>query len=910
MIYSIIGLLFFVVVLLLNIKLKFLNEVNKILSYVLCIAFLLVTILVSYNNYTESTADKEKLYLATQYLKEMDYDNAKIKLTSLKLDNKKNFVQLAANAIIGNKTNNDSLFLLNMNLAEKHYGNKKREKELIDYINSNIDDDEKYITICGNLADILNLSDKVKKKLNDYYLLESQLLSSDDGYHGDIYKDIEDFKTDNPADNDLYERLVINYHLSRGDYNSALEESKLMLEKNDSKEARYAIAEIIANMAYENYDINIFEYESMENELEQLNKKNGELEESLKKAIEKTQLEINEEKKLASQKEVDRIQNEIELNYKKSNNLNVYKTLNFISKYDDKDANILKAKLYYSIGEMDKAKEMLTNLAETEDSLFKHTSKYNKLAEAYYISENKFNSKIAEEAAKEALIVSDSIILANNTLLMDDLEKFLINDIKYNNTGISITAIDYSEYPKMKLTLDVDKLDEININSETFQVKDTGHEVDYRAGIDESERNVVFVVDKSGSMDGQPIVDVKEALISSIETMEDVRIAVAEYDDSGYLTCDLTDDKNALKNAVADIQIGGGTDIAAGLAKGIDVLSDEMGSRTIILMTDGQGTGDIQYEIDRARDNNIIIHTVGYGDQADQILKYIAEETDGEYLTTNNSSEIAYIYDLIKRYIGNNVIISYEVNENAEQLDRYVFVKLINDDKTDKKAYMLKNEEIETNEEAVIVNRIQPNGFDAAYMENRQYSSYVYGTNLNKINKVFINNTEVEFSLWNEDTIVMDIPQNLASGIYDLILQSESNDNYILKYAIAVGESINRREITIGNINIDSNMIVLTDGKYVCTGSNTINSLFSTNFNLVVEPDNVVKNEENSTVDFGNSGIVYGDGQLILDSYSYRNNINNGYGSYDNVIVRNGMFKFDCNDILSKNIGENQGVSR
>lgn len=902
MIYSIIGLIFFVVVLLLNIKLKFLNKVNKFACYFLCAALLVGTCFIFYNSYTEGIADKEKLYLATQYLKDMDYDNAKKKLKSLNNVDEKGFVQLTANAIVGKKTNNNSLFSLNMSLAEKHYGNKNREKELIDYINSNIDNNEKYITICSNLADILNLSDKSKNKLDDYYLLESKMISEDDSYDGDMYGHIEEFKTDHQDADDLYKRLVINYHLSQEDYDSALEESKLMLEEKDSKETRYAIAEIISNMAYEDYDINVFEQESDEVEAEQFNKEIDGLEESLRKAIEKEQMEINEEKKITLQKEVERLQKEIEMNYKKINNLNVYKTLNFISKYDDKDANILKAKLYYSIGEMDKAKEMLINLTETENSLFGGL-KTNKLAEAYEISENKFNSAIAEEATKDALIISDSIIFADNTVLVNDLEKFIVNDIKYNNTGISITSIDYTEYPKMKLTLDVDKLDEININSETFQVKDTGYEVNYTAQIDEAKGNVVFVVDKSGSMNGQPIDDVKEALVTSIENMDDVKIAVAAYDDDGYLVCDLTSDKVTIKNAVDDIQADGGTDIAAGLAEGIDVLLDEAGSRTIILMTDGQGSGDIENEINRALDNNIVIHTIGYGDQADQILKHIAEKSGGEYLATNNSSEIVYIYDLIKKYIGNNVIISYEVKENQEQLDRYVFAKLINDNKTDKKSYMLKNQDSEINADAVVVNNIQSNGFNVEYMENMQYSTYIYGTNLNKINKVLLNNSEVEFNFGYDESIIINIPQNLPSGIYDLILQDDSNEEYVLKYAIAVGERINQYVIKLGNVEINSDMILLMpDGKYVCTGDNTINSLFYTPFNLVVEPDKVVKNEEEGTMDFGKSGKIYGDGQLFLNSYLYRNSINNRYSNSDNLLIRNGLYEIDCNDILSKNI--------
>jgi len=907
MIYSLVGLIFFIIVLITNYKLKFLNRSNLIICYVLCLSLLASSVYFGLSSYNENKYVEKNLYLITKYLEDEKFENAKLKIKKINQQDKKSFVQIMAEVIVYNKTDNNVLYSLNMNMAEKYYGNKNEKKELINYIDLNINDDEKLKVICGNLREILNLGKDSEKQLDDYYLIESALMSNENEgiFDSNIIEKIDKYKED--YNDNGYHELMLNYYVSLGDSNSALDECMLILEENDSKENRYTFADIISNMAYNQQNLDIFEDADNNKEIGKLTEELEKLEAKLEEIKSKEQLEINEEKKEKYKKEVENLKDDIDLKSKYVNYLNVYKTLNFISMYDDKDANILKAKLYYAVGEMDKTKEMLINLTKTDTNLFSNKKESSKFAEAYEISENKFNEKIAKEACEDILIPYSSVIFANQqSLLTSDLEKFILNDIKHNNSGLSIVSIDKTEYPKMKIYLDLDKLNEININDGTFIIKDTGHEVEYATEIDKTAGNVVFVVDKSGSMDGQPIMDVKSALSESIESMNDVNISVVEYDDSSNVACELTRNKDVIQNAISKIQTDGGTDIASGIAQGIDVLMDMSGSKTIILMTDGQGSGDIEFEVNRAYDNNIVIHTIGYGDQADGILKDIAENTGGEYLVTNNSSEIIYIYDLIKKYIGNNVIVTYEVKENTEQIDRYIFANLIDGNRTSKKTYMLDNEECVIKEKPVTVESIQQSGFNIEYLEGRSNSSYIYGTNFDKIKEVYMGDMKIDYEIRSNESLIINIPENTTSGIYDFKYVLEGNQEYTIKYAIAVGEWIDQSNLKIGNVEINSDVIILTsDGSYVCTGNNTINSILTTEFNLVVKPENVVINAEDNTIDFGKKGIIMSDGLLYMDPYNYSRYIDDKYENRENIILRDGLYEFDCNEELTKNIVNN-----
>ncbi len=84
-------------------------------------------------------------------------------------------------------------------------------------------------------------------------------------------------------------------------------------------------------------------------------------------------------------------------------------------------------------------------------------------------------------------------------------------------------------------------------------------------------REVVLVLDSSGSMNNTPIVTMKKAAIKFCENMLDAegsnKIAIVSYSSSVNKTLQFTSNINDIKSFVYSMDASGGTNIADGLKK-------------------------------------------------------------------------------------------------------------------------------------------------------------------------------------------------------------------------------------------------------------------------------------------------------------------------------------------------------
>lgn len=138
-----------------------------------------------------------------------------------------------------------------------------------------------------------------------------------------------------------------------------------------------------------------------------------------------------------------------------------------------------------------------------------------------------------------------------------------------------------------------------------------------------TNKEVVLVLDASGSMSGDPINQTKFAAISFAGSMfkEDARVSVVTYSGSAGVSVALTQNATKVNNAINAIGIGGGTNIESGLSVGYSQLENSTAkNRIIVLMSDGMPnagkTGDslIAYA-DEIKNNGITIYTMGFFSQ-------------------------------------------------------------------------------------------------------------------------------------------------------------------------------------------------------------------------------------------------------------------------------------------------------
>ncbi|MBN1316275.1 MAG: VWA domain-containing protein [Anaerolineales bacterium] len=166
--------------------------------------------------------------------------------------------------------------------------------------------------------------------------------------------------------------------------------------------------------------------------------------------------------------------------------------------------------------------------------------------------------------------------------------------------------------------------------------------------------NLSLALDKSGSMAGQKIADLKTAAKMAIDNLSpDDFISLIVFDDTASVVFDSQKaaDKKTLKAAVDRIRDGGGTHISFGMSKGLTELEKQLGSdraSRMILLTDGETFGDennCRVLAKKAGDAGIPISAFGLGeDWVEELLDDIADASGGasDYIDTPDKISAAF----------------------------------------------------------------------------------------------------------------------------------------------------------------------------------------------------------------------------------------------------------------------------
>lgn len=183
------------------------------------------------------------------------------------------------------------------------------------------------------------------------------------------------------------------------------------------------------------------------------------------------------------------------------------------------------------------------------------------------------------------------------------------------------------------------------------------------------ERDVVLVLDASGSMEGTPMAETKSASEKFINTVlkEEASIGVVAYDNSALRISDFCKNEEYLKNAVNNINAGGGTNIEAGLTEAYSMLKDSSAKKKIIvLMSDGSpNNGKVGDELikfaDGIKDKDVYIYTLGFFsslyDKADaqSLMQGIASE-GGHYEVDDAEQLVFFFGDIADQIKGTKYI--------------------------------------------------------------------------------------------------------------------------------------------------------------------------------------------------------------------------------------------------------------
>ncbi|HDR05425.1 MAG TPA: VWA domain-containing protein, partial [Candidatus Marinimicrobia bacterium] len=174
-----------------------------------------------------------------------------------------------------------------------------------------------------------------------------------------------------------------------------------------------------------------------------------------------------------------------------------------------------------------------------------------------------------------------------------------------------------------------------------------------------SENHFYLVVDKSGSMYGQPMTDAKIALRNFVQNMgaRDYA-ALIEFSDGILYSQRLTNNKQALLNAVERLSPNGGTRLYDAIGKALLEIKYSNSSAMVIFMTDGWDNGSSLRPTELSNllpSQGIYVYGIGLGNVDQAALNTIANATGGKFEYTSKSGELSSIYNRAQKYYHENI---------------------------------------------------------------------------------------------------------------------------------------------------------------------------------------------------------------------------------------------------------------
>ncbi|HJL17819.1 MAG TPA: VWA domain-containing protein [Sandaracinaceae bacterium LLY-WYZ-13_1] len=174
--------------------------------------------------------------------------------------------------------------------------------------------------------------------------------------------------------------------------------------------------------------------------------------------------------------------------------------------------------------------------------------------------------------------------------------------------------------------------------------------------------NLALVVDTSGSMDGAPIADAREASLQLLDTLhpEDRLTVVAFHSETEVLLPSTRldgADVEELRARIGRMEARGTTDLAGGLQAGLEELvrhHDPEGINRLVLLSDGvpNDASPVLPLATAAGERGIGVTALGLGlDYDETLLGRVAQQSGGRFHYVEESSAVAQVFrDEVLRY--------------------------------------------------------------------------------------------------------------------------------------------------------------------------------------------------------------------------------------------------------------------
>ncbi len=235
--------------------------------------------------------------------------------------------------------------------------------------------------------------------------------------------------------------------------------------------------------------------------------------------------------------------------------------------------------------------------------------------------------------------------------------------------------------------------------------------------------NFSLVLDKSGSMRGKPIRHLRDAVNHLIDQMQpDDIVSIVTFDNSARVVvpAQQADDKESLKKAVNKINSGGGTQMSAGMKRGLKELEKNAGPdrlSRIVLLTDGE-TSNAKACLNRAdelAEQGIPAIALGLGiGWNEELLQDVAGRSEGRIDYIAEPQEIEAIFEEVwqsMQVVASNLTLTLRLIQGVEARSAWQAFPEIKDQGRDAiagRAVTLPLAELEAGGQSLIVELIVP----------------------------------------------------------------------------------------------------------------------------------------------------------------------------------------------------------
>ena len=430
----------------------------------------------------------------------------------------------------------------------------------------------------------------------------------------------------------------------------------------------------------------------------------------------------------------------------------------------------------------------------------------------------------------------------------EDFGSFMTDYVSQKRVSFNITEVDASEFETVRVTVNVD--DSVSITAEELKemisLTDCGVEItDFTVEkVEYTGANILLCCDVSGSMSGQPIADLREAVTLFADTASDIEnLALVSFENSVTGVWGFGSSHEEISSAGASLSGGGGTNMYGAIIESIDKFSVNKGETNfILLLSDGEdNTPHSAEEIMEnigvpAQKRGITLYSLGLGSSVNiDYMNTLASSTGGSFLYVNDSASLSSFYSYLRGQILNRYIVTFKA-ENTLNVDRELTISLTEDPLTrDTAFYSLRADGDESGyaqSEHIGLEGKGVYGLDTrlVYKSANAVSVKLSGFGFADTDSFSVSldgdldygGDSVKTAYVDENTLNVLLPGGMACGTYDVHV-SVNGKTAILKDELTVAAQGQEKTTAFGPYVFTSNQKTESDGAVTLSGGVSMN---------------------------------------------------------------------------------------